>query len=231
MKVHPFGTNIISNLVKWNNNFKLDSLDLNEESDTVIVLGDGTPDDISIFLIASKLNGKKAVYMLKPDDTRYSAANEIRTVLKSFNEKIVRFIFVVDQEKEELSKIAKSFTGKLKELGIEILREEKLQDRVDFFDSKLGSLEFKVYLVVNGLDEINTEAHAIEDHLLKCTQKAGLPGPNLKGKTSKEVWKELFKNKQSKEKEKILSKIYQEALKAPKECFPQQYKALSLIEV
>ena len=43
MKVHPLSTNIIGNLVKWNKDFKLDSLDLNEESDAAIVLGDGTP--------------------------------------------------------------------------------------------------------------------------------------------------------------------------------------------
>ncbi|MGC8558945.1 MAG: hypothetical protein ACP5NC_08185 [Nitrososphaeria archaeon] len=73
MRIRPLSTDTIINLEKWSRKLRLNTVTNSEESNTVIVLGDGTPDDIAVLLLATKLDGAKTAYLVKPQESTYWA--------------------------------------------------------------------------------------------------------------------------------------------------------------
>ena len=78
--------------------------------DAMIVLGDGTPDDQVIGVIAYHMNGSKIVGVVKPKSTNLGAADQIKTYFKP---KIRKIMFVVDQDDLQIDEILADFTQRI----------------------------------------------------------------------------------------------------------------------
>jgi hypothetical protein len=184
--------------------------------DTLVVIGNGTPDDIAFSIVAFHLNGDRIAGIVKPKtDRRYGFINVIPLYLRRGN--IRKILILMDQEYDSLDeiyeRIQKDF-GKLAPGKIEVIEEES-EERVRIYKGKYGSKEFELILVINGLDEIGENKHSIEDHLLKAAGEVSINVGRFE--TAKEAWKALSNDQQL--------KVYKE-LKAHRKLlesvFPQQ---------
>jgi len=89
---------------------------------------------------------------------------------------------------------------------------------VGVFKCSLAHHNFKIVLVINGLDEINSDRHTIEDHLIKATIG------RLEGRgSSKERWTALDKE----EKRRTFVRLKEET--TINEIFPQQLAGFAYI--
>ncbi|MEA2032327.1 MAG: hypothetical protein U9N41_01945 [Euryarchaeota archaeon] len=192
----------------------VDVLDL----DTIVVIGDGTPDDIAFSLIAYHLNGDEIAGIVKPPGrTGLGVSDLIPTYLKG---KVRKIMVLMDQEDEPLNTICERTQNSLKKLAkckIKIIDEEgKSEKRQKVYKCKYGGKEFELILVINGLDEIHTDKHTIEDHLLKVAEMLSIKVEDFE--TSKEAWKsierrhvEIFKG--LKEKRNIVGSVFPQQIK------------------
>ena len=73
----------------------------------------------------------------------------------------------MDQEKDNLNDIFDECKRRLIKNNISITKEEE-ELRLKVYDCKYVDREFKIILVINGLDEIDVKKHRIEDHLIKA---------------------------------------------------------------
>jgi len=177
-----------------------------ENLDRMVVITDGTPDDMVFAIISHHLNGDKTIRIVKPSVTRLDALDLIKTYLKL---KINKIMFLIDQETDPLGQIFEKVKERLSDMGISI-DNEKEGHRFRIYECRHAGKLFKVIIVINGLDDIPTERHAIEDHLIKIAKI------EVKG-SSKTTWWNLNQDKRDE-----VFKILKKDEKAVKQIFPQQ---------
>ncbi|MBC8520952.1 MAG: hypothetical protein H8D26_03035 [Methanomicrobia archaeon] len=158
----------------------VDTLDL----DTLVVIGDGTPDDIAFSIIAFHLKVDKIAWIVKEDDKMSTIYERIQKSLK-----------------------------KLAKCEIKIIDEES-EKRLKVYEFKYGSKEFELILVINGLDEIHTDKHSIEDHLLKAAELLSIEIGDFEN--SKEAWNSI------KDRHEDIFKKLKKKRKIVESVFPQQ---------
>jgi len=184
--------------------------------DSLIVLGNGSEDDVVVALVCHHLNGDKTVAIAKPKSTRYGAIGELKVYFKDIKYKIVTLI--LDQEDDELPMLNTEVRKKLREIGIECREGKQIADRVLSYDCNLGGHTFELVVVVNGLDGVGGPNHKIEDHLVML---AGVAGEG----DSKEVWNKLD--------EGTRRDVYRKILNDRKEAervFAQHFAGLGLLD-
>ena len=76
-------------------------------------------------------------------------------------------LILMDQEEDNLNDIFDKCKRRLIKNNISITKEEG-ELRLKVYDCKYVDREFKIILVINGLDEIKVKKHCIEDHLIKA---------------------------------------------------------------
>ncbi|MCD6349049.1 MAG: hypothetical protein J7L91_05415, partial [Candidatus Korarchaeota archaeon] len=129
--------------------------------DGLIVIGNGTPDDAVVTVIAHLLDGRCNAGLLIPTEKGFGAVKHVVHVMRTFSGKPVAF--VIDQEDMELEDLYRRITKKFSKFGVGLeLSGGEGRWREFVIDS--GSGGSKVIVVVNGLD--GYEVHEIEDHLL-----------------------------------------------------------------
>ncbi len=154
--------------------------------DRLIVIGDGTPDDIVVTVISYLLDGICNAGLLIPTDKGFGAVRHVVQVMRTFSGKPIAF--VLDQEDLELEDFYKGLSNKFLEFGV-TLEPRGGEGRWREFLARFGSGSSRIIVVVNGLE--GYEVHKIEDHLL------ALLGVDLKRlpanvrRDSKEAWKLL----------------------------------------
>jgi hypothetical protein len=167
-----------------------------QDLDTLVVIGDGTPDDIAFSIIAFHLNGDKIAWIVKPkEEKRVDCVGLIPAYLKG---NIRKIIFLMDQEDDKLNTIYERIHEGVKKLAtgkIKVIDEES-EKRLKVYECKYGSKEFELILVINGLDEIHTDKHSIEDHLLKAAKMLSIDAGDFGN--SKAAWKSITHDRQSK---------------------------------
>ncbi len=94
-------------------------------------------------------------------------------------------------------------------------------------NAQKGIKSFELFVVVNGLNQMNVSQHSIEDHLifyaLKNKDELKLNLDNFSEMKSKDIWLRIQK--------KIdLTVFYSKLLDQVEDIFPQQYYALTLLE-
>jgi len=186
--------------------------------DILVVIGDGTPDDIAFSIIAFHLKGDKIAGIVKPGTTRFGVIDLIPTYLTGSIRKI---IFLMDQEDEPLNTIYERIQKGLKRIAkceIKIIgNEDESEKNLKVYECKYGSKEFELILIINGLDEIHTDKHSIEDHFLVSAKMLSIDVGKFEN--SKAAWESINHDRQL--------KIFKE-LKAKREMvesvFPQQVK-------
>ncbi len=180
--------------------------------DGLIIIGDGTPDDVAVTIIAHWLDGKCNAGLFIPIDRRLGAVKHVIRVMRIFNGKPIAF--VLDQEDQELEDLYEGLKKKFSEFGV-ILESRDGEGRWREFTARFDSQASKIIVVVNGLE--GYEVHKIEDHLLALINVDLRELGNARKDSKVVAWKILS----SKEKDllvKALKKLSRENLK---EYFPQ----------
>ncbi|RZN37908.1 MAG: hypothetical protein EFT35_05465 [Methanophagales archaeon ANME-1-THS] len=184
----------ISGVSKW---IKMNVLIKNVDTfnlDTLVVIGNGTPDDIVVSIVAFHLNGDKIAGIVKPKtERRYGFINVIPLYLK---DKARKVLALMDQEDDPLNAISERIQTDWEELtksALEVIESEG-EERVRIFKGKYGSKEFELILVINGLDAIHTDKHCIEDHLVSAAQQISISVGDFE--QSKAAWRSLSNDQQ-----------------------------------
>jgi hypothetical protein len=149
--------------------------------DSLIVLGDGREDYVVVPLICHHLNGNKTAAIVKPTFTRDGAIQTLKTIVKNYK----TIAFILDQEKDKLPELSNKITMKLNEIGVISEEIENLvEGRVIRYECNMGDHRFRFVVVVNGVEDVGSHSHKIEDHLVRL---ASVTVQN----DSKDTWNEL----------------------------------------
>jgi len=145
----------------------------------------------------------------------------IRTYLQP---RIKKMLILMDQEEDNLNDIFDKCKRRLIKNNISITKEEG-ELRLKVYDCKYVDREFKIILVINGLDEIKVKKHCIEDHLIKA---ACLFLKDFKPKVndSKKAWESLGKRQQI-----DILRMLKEGKKEAHLIFSQHFKGLEYLEM
>ena len=229
MKLYPLepssslATNIarISKKIKMNVLVKVWGI---TDSDSLVVIGNGTPDDIAFSIVAFHSNVDQIAGIVKPkeDGRRCSFINKIPLYLSDNTRKI---LILMDQEDDVLDTIYERIKSDVERLAtgkIEVIAE-KTNERVMIYKGNYGSKKFKLILVINGLEDTHTDKHSIEDHLLKAAEKVSIQVGDFKN--SKAAWWSI----NNKQQEEIFRKL-KEHRKLVESVFPQQVLGCQYLE-
>ena len=212
---------IAINIRRWNKRLKLNVITDEAKVDGIIVIGNGTPDDVAICLISYHLNGRRIIFgVVKPPKTRISVLEYLKYYIK-FADKI---LIVIDQEDDNIADIFEKIEDKLNSMGFKVKKSRNSEEnRLMIYECEFGKREVMIVIVVNGLDEIETNKHTIEDHFIKGAKIFGIKVGKFSN--SKDAWKRL------KDDEKV--KVYKglkENRKIIEDVFPQHFKAFKEFE-
>jgi len=219
MRVNPLTTNLRARLLNYKNCVELD-LQPNELKD-VVVIGNGTPDDVAIAALCKSLNGKRTIAMIKSKGHTGLGAIESVINLIYGRAKIERCIMIIDQDNNELDDMKVGLEKKFSEFGVSFDKENESR-RTLIYECKKGQKTAKFCLCINGLDgEFNT--HAIEDHLLKLAEQIGVNITNINN-NPKETWNGLTKENR----ERVLRQIWRLDDVIAIDVFPQHVEAFGI---
>lgn len=191
--------------------------------DRLIVLGDGTPDDYAVFLISHHLNGSDTSAIIKPEGKTGTSTFELIRVYLSAYRSLKGLLFVLDQEEETPDAISSKLERQVKKSKLAFAcRNEPNTEPLRVYDCALGERQLCLILVLNGLPEIPTSKHTVEDHFLKAA--AGLKLLSLPENISapKSHWRTKVS---SKTKEAVFEKLV-ESKRLTETTFPQQMRGL-----
>jgi len=175
--------------------------------DALILICNGTPDDMVLGILSYHIDGDKVVGVVKPEKKRHlGALDQLKTYLSP---KIQKFMIIIDQEDLTLDKLFDETLNRMERIGINVSNIEEM-DRLKVFQSSLAGKRFEVIIVVNGLEEVCTKNHTIEDHLTKA---AGIDVTE----NSKQSWNSLSQNER-----KDIFRGLKGKTKVIEELFPQQ---------
>jgi hypothetical protein len=187
-----------------------------DELSTLIVLGDGSPEDEIVGILSCHL-GNKTVGVTKPEKHSTDAFREIRQYLNLKN--LAKLVFILDQDTHSLESLFSEVEAIFGEQGIifQLNRPFDTVEKVRVYECSINNRIFGVIVVVSGLAESNCNQHMIEDHLVKL---AGFQS----GTNGKEQWQSLG----SEEKETVLKLLKDKDV--AEVTFPQHFFAFELIE-
>ncbi len=200
MKLYPLdpSNRLATNIAGISKKIKINVLIENvnfRDLDTLVVIGDGTPDDIAFSIIAFHSEADKIVGIVKPEIRGFGVIDLIPTYLKA---NIHKILVLLDQDDYSLSTFHEKSQKSLQKVAtseLEII-EGKTEKRLRVYNSKYGGKEFELILVINGLDEITTDKHTIEDHLLKAAEMLSIDVENFKN--TKKDWQSITIERQLK---------------------------------
>jgi hypothetical protein len=194
-----------------------------ETIDSIIILGNGNVDDIAIPIVCHHLSSSKIVVIVKPDGRkRTETINGFSTYVSGTE--IDKIALVMDQEGENLYEIYERIEHKLMNQNIrfEIIMEN---NRVKQYRCWYGSKPFDFILIISGLDDITTQSHKIEDHLINSALKLSkISNANLL-QDSKDNWNSIDAPLQK----EILNYLVNNRGHSS-EVFPQHFMGLQLLE-
>ncbi|MGQ4915329.1 MAG: hypothetical protein ACP6IU_11395 [Candidatus Asgardarchaeia archaeon] len=114
MKLFPLNPTqrLAINLQKISRKLKIQAITMKSDDNLkdIVIITNGTPDDIVFSIIAYHQNGRKIIGIVKPEKTRLGAIDSIPKYIKH---KIKNLMIIIDQEDEELknlfAQVEKSF--------------------------------------------------------------------------------------------------------------------------
>ncbi len=190
--------------------------------DTLVVIGDGTPDDIAFSIIAFHSEADKIVGIVKPEIRGFGVIDLIPRYLEG---NIRKILVLLDQDDYTLSTFYEKLQKSLQKVvtsELEII-DEDCEKRVRVYNGKYGGKEFELILVINGLDEILTDQHTIEDHLLKAVEMLSIDVGNFEN--SQKAWQSITPERQLK-----IFKDLKTKGKLVGTIFPQQVKGCDYLK-
>jgi hypothetical protein len=185
---------------------------------SLIVLGNGREDYVVVPLICYHLNGKKTTAIVKPTYTRYGAIPTLKTIVKNYK----TIAFILDQESDDLSTLYDKIKEKLIEIGVQYeIIDKSVRGRLIHYECSLLDHWFKFVVIINGLDDVVSPSHKIEDHLVRL---ARLTDITVQG-DSKDAWNDLSEE----ERLEVFRSIYSGG-RVVKEVFKQHFEGLGLLD-
>ncbi len=154
--------------------------------DGLIVVGDGTPDDVVVTLVAHILDGERCTSGLLVSTRKgVGSVETVIDVVRTFPNRPIAL--VIDQDREDLEELYEKIAGKFREFGVQLEMKDggrRWREYVARFHPESNEL----IIVVNGLGDYIS--HKIEDHLLMLK---GLTPERLRSEgypeDPKEAWK------------------------------------------
>lgn len=186
----------------------------------VVIIGEGTPDDLVAAFLCKNLNGHRTVAMTVSKADKGVAALKMVNNLLYGEIKIQRCILVIDQEGHPIEQLKATLESMLREFGI-IFSKELDEGRVLVYECRKGPKTAKLCICINGLDN-EFLTHKIEDHLLRLARAINIT-ITIIGNDAKETWKTIGKENQ----ERVLGKIWSLDDVMIIDIFPQHVKAFS----
>ena len=206
MIVYPLNrpeTSTYRNIIKWSKRLKIPIGLRGVSIKSLLIVGDGTPDEIVSMLLLHKFNGKEGRYVgiLKPEYLRLEAIRSVVTLINQSSFDVV--MLFLDQEDDDLNelwgrveeKIGSYFT--CSRYISNVLSAAEASDRLRIFKCQTVRNSFLFAIVINGLSDFPCEKHTIEDHLVKLAiEKLGLDRKYSKDKggCSKDLWNSYSRN-------------------------------------
>ncbi len=195
-----------------------------EHIDSIIVLGNGNVDDLAIPIVCHHLNSSKIVGIVKPDGRkRIETISGFSTYIPKY--KINKIALIMDQEGEDLDEIYKGIKHKLmnENIRVESIVEMK-NSRVKQYRCWYASKPFDFILIISGLDNIATQSHKIEDHLINGALILSKISNADMLQDSKEAWNSIEPLQKD-----ILNNLVNNRV-ISSEVFPQHFIGLQLLE-
>ena len=225
----PLEWSISRSLGKWAGKLKI-PLSRLAPVKGVIIIGNGTPDDIVCLILCHKFDGKQVVGVIKPEAAGIKSA--IYAALRSIREKINNLMVILDQEEKKEKEFWNEIEDVFKKEKVEFEVIEK-EEKFRVYACSQAHYKFKVAVLVNGLPNKQYKKHTIEDHLLELSMSLENVREDVEEVLReseydpKEAWKKL--RKKNKE---IHGKVYSHLLNASKDkirsYFPQHVRALEI---
>jgi len=130
----------------------------------LILVGNGSPDDLAIAILSFKFNGESFAWLVRPKTWRNIAAlKSLPVLLDSYTGSILALL---DQEKEGVQEFLLKTRETLLREGIKI-SGERGEGRLRVLSCNYHERPFNLILLINGLDRPYI-VHTIEDHLLEA---------------------------------------------------------------
>jgi len=195
-----------------------------DDVDKIVIIGNGTPDDIVIALLGHARNGKNVLGILKPTYKGTAAVRAVKGIIRTFP-KVSKFLLLLDQESDSLESIEERLDREIRESALTVISKEKRETRLIRYSCKLASSSFSLIVAINGLDASPYSKRTIEDHLLEAAKRL-LESNEVERLTQgssdpKDAWNRLHR---------IQSKVYKYIVNMPVEeleqLFPQQMRGL-----
>jgi len=192
----------------------------------LILVGNGSPDDLAIAILSFKFDGESFAWLVRPKIGRNIAALKSLPVLLS--SRVEKIVALLDQEREGTQEFLLRTKEILHQEGIEV-SEERGEGRLSVLSCKYHERIFNLVLLVNGLDKPYI-AHTIEDHLLEAVKLFLGEGKveELLQKAEnhpKKAWGRLERESQ----DEVLMKLCQLEKVDLHKIFPQHCNALRLL--
>ena len=225
----PPGWSISRNLVKWARKLRI-PLSGPAPMKGVIIIGNGTPDDIVCLILCHKFDGKHVVGVTKPEAAGIKSAiyAAIKVVEKLKGEDLM---IILDQEEREQGEFWNEVEDEFRKEKVEFTVNEE-GEGFRAYECSQAHYKFKVAVLANGLPR-QYRKHTIEDHLLELLMSLENMGEAVEQVLRESEYdpKEAWKKLREKHKE-IHGKVYSHLLNASKDkirsYFPQHVRALEI---
>jgi len=179
-----------------------------ESLDALIVIGNGTPDDSILGVLSFHLDGYKTVGIVKPGEmTHLSVLDVLKTYLRP---RIRKLMILIDQEDLTLDNLFDNALRRMRGTGISVDHVEEME-RLRVCRCSLAGRDFDVIIVANGLEEVSSQTHSIEDHLTKAAEIEV-------AENSKRSWRSLNRS----EREEVFKRLQEKRIDEIEDIFPQQ---------
>lgn len=185
------------------------------EINSVIVVPEGTPENIALTLITNHLNGLKIISIIKPRiGTGLGAIPHLPRYIDS--PYIENVVLIVDKDFKPIRELLEFADRTLSEIGF--VREEVIDEYIYRYAGSRGPRTITLDLVFNCFESIGSNQNTIEDHFL-------IAGDVACNGNSKDTWNGLS----SSERRSIIDRLAKGGTGVLRRSFPQHYKVLELL--
>ena len=213
------------------------------EPKALIIIGDGTPGDYCMALVAWACDGEKMAFITKPKETG------IRSVVRHMKETLIgeaphlqQIIIVIDRDKRGLPDITEEARKALEEYGFEVLgRQELAGGWLKIFSCRWRPrAEIEITVLVNGLakDEeyskdtmdvhvLEAAKHVLKERISDLLRRARDEEDERGRVDPKTAWRLLAKNKRLQW--KVFSFLKEQHSSLLRKLFKQHHRALERI--
>ncbi len=185
----------------------------------LILVTDGTPDDYVVAILSHHLNGEEVFAIVKPEKPRFDALSFISNYLSQLRG-LSKIAIFMDQERDTLEAIYKKMKGILRGCDGNLVR-----DRLCFYKCLHGGRKYEVVLIINGLNEIGSGRHTIEDHLLQAARRF-LDVDISDVVDSKDFWWNRLRDMH----DEVYNRLRTAGREEISRIFPQQFEGLKLLK-